>query len=58
MRPPSRTGALSRISIRATWPIAVAPIRYQAGAIALPVMWISQVTTSWVVPPNAAIDTE
>ena len=31
---------------------------FLALAMALPVAWINQVTTSWVVPPNAAIDTE
>ena len=46
-------GALSAISISAIWPRAVAPIIYQAGAMALPVTWISQVITSCVVPPKA-----
>jgi hypothetical protein len=54
----NRTGALSAISISAIWPSAPAPNIYQAGAMALPVTWISQVTTSCVVPPKAAIETE
>lgn len=32
-----------------------APIMYQAGATGLPVQRISNVSTSWVVPPKIAI---
>ena len=55
---PTRTGALSATIISAICPTADAPIRYQAGAMALPVKWISQVATSWVVPPKVAMATE
>ena len=53
-----RAGALSGISINAIWPRTTAPIKYQAGTIALPVTWISQVVTNWVVPPKAAMEME
>ena len=54
----TRTGALSATIISAICPTSAAQIRYQAGAMALPVQWISQVATSWVVPPKAAMATE
>ena len=56
--PAIRAGALSGISISAIWPRTTAPIKYHAGAIALPVTWINQVITSCVVPPNAAMEME
>lgn len=49
-------GALSKISMNAICPTAVAAIRYQAGAIALPVIWMSHVMTSCVVPPKSAME--
>ena len=33
------------------------PTTYQAGAAGLPVAWISQVMTNWVVPPNSETPT-
>jgi hypothetical protein len=51
------TGAVSRIKVIATNPTAVAKSMYQAGASALPVAWMSQVTTSCAVPPKLAIAT-
>jgi hypothetical protein len=51
------TGAVSRIIIMATRPTAVANSMYQAGASALPVAWISQVTISCAVPPKPAMAT-
>ncbi len=53
-----RAGALSAIIMSAIWLTNTAPIKYQAGAMGLPVMWMSQVTTNCVVPPKVATDNE
>ena len=53
----SASGAVSRIIVMAMRPTAAANSMYQAGASALPVAWMSQVTTSCAVPPKQAMAT-
>jgi len=48
----SLRGADSGIYDMANSGIATAPVRYQAGASALPVRSVSQATANWAVPPN------
>jgi hypothetical protein len=54
VNPDCAAGAVSRNSSAATTPTADAAISHQAGHRTSPVLWISQVTIGWVIPPITA----